>query len=227
MSDQFIKNEFANFREQEIAKARHVVTTGRGLSEYEERLMINRDMLAGKYILDLGSGVAKFPEELCEYFSNKRLKPHLICLDIAYDFQNHGAGKALLDKKIYALRERFPKEISFVAGLFSSLPFSERTFDYVFSLYAFPLHIREEKFFEKGLHEIIRVLKIGGTARLAPLEYNSGIIGENGAEKYLTYFYNPEHFESIFIKMEKFYHGQVKLKTFRTKNVSGLTIEKF
>ncbi len=220
-------NDYQTIRQQEINKARHVVTTGRGLVEYEERLQFNRNNLAGKYILDLGSGVAKFEEELCEYYVDKELKPHLICLDIAYDFQQSGAGKALLDKKIYALRERFPTEISFVAGLFSVLPFSERTFDYVFSLYAFPLHIKEEKFFEKGLHEIIRVLKIGGTAKVAPLEYNSGIMGENDAEKYLTYFYNPEHFESIFIKIEKFYYGQVKLNTFRTKNVSGLTIEKF
>ncbi len=82
-----INQNYMSNRDQEIDKARHVVTTGRGLVEYEQRLQISRDELSGKYILDMGSGVAKFPEELCAYYKDKNNKPQVIALDIAYDFQ--------------------------------------------------------------------------------------------------------------------------------------------
>ncbi len=142
-------------------------------------------------------------------------------------FKNHGAGKALLDKKIAALREQFTNSISFVVGLFSNLPFDDGIFDYVFSLYAFPLHIKEEKYFEKGLHEIIRVLKAGGIAKVAPLEYHTGIVEGKSNEEYVTYFYNAEHFETIFNKIEKIYHNKIKLITFKSNNVAGLSITKY
>lgn len=202
ISDQISQNSQA----EELAKARHVVTTGRDLAEYEKRLQIKREDLAGKIILDLGSGVAKFPLELAEFYGASENKPHIFALDIAYDFQTHGAGKALLSERIYQMLEKFPDTITAVTGLFSELPFKRDSFDYVFSLYAFPLHIKGEQFFEQGLSEIIRVLKAGGQAKMAPLEYNSGRI-ENGKEKYLAYHYNREHFQDILKHVEHHHPG--------------------
>ena len=46
---------------RELAKARNVVTTGRGLIEYEERLLIDRDELKNKIILDLGAVSPSLP----------------------------------------------------------------------------------------------------------------------------------------------------------------------
>ena len=130
-----------------------------------------------------------------------------------------------MDKKILALRQKYPDCISIVPGLFSDLSFPDKTFDYIFSLYAFPLHIRGEEFFEKGLIELIRVLKTGGVAKLAPLEYNSGQIDDTGKEKYLSFWYNQDHFNQILAKLSQS-HLDVKFSTFKSKNNYGLEIKK-
>lgn len=145
------------------ARERHV--SDRDIFEYSDELgiPITKEFL-GENVLDLGSGKrATFAKEAAErgirVFS---LSPALI--DRHY---RNVLKEALKEDK------EFKKKMGklFLAGLAQELPFKSNSFDSVLSVYAVPHFIkRDAKDQEDTFREIIRVLKPGGKAYLAPVQ---------------------------------------------------------
>ena len=135
---------------------------GRDLSTYENILLFNRDELDGKVVLDLGAGPeSKFAKELEESGVNTKV------ISLSPDFSE---GK--YSKKV---RELLP-DGKLVAAVGQDMPFKNETFDRIFALHVLHVgeHISNEVFLEI-VHEIVRVLKKGGQAKLGPMLNMPGI----------------------------------------------------
>ncbi|TSC75235.1 MAG: hypothetical protein G01um101430_558 [Parcubacteria group bacterium Gr01-1014_30] len=166
------------------------IPTGRSLSDYEKALDFKRDELAGKKVLDLGSGENEnLSRELADQNTN------VVSLNPEY-------YKAKMGQKVTRLPDWQRKS---VAGEAEALPFKDKTFDRIFGLYSVSrfsepsyLEWAEEKqdMHQKlrqedkqqvlnWLSEIARVLKVGGEARLYPFKAESE---EEFLRKYKAFF---------------------------------------
>jgi len=125
----------------------------RGIEDYKEilEMPITREFL-GEKVLDLGSGVTgRFAKEAAE----QGIKIY----SLTPVFNKPGIRKFLKSN------ENFP-----TAGLAQNLPYKSNVFDSVLSVWAVPAHIPpDKKNYIESFKEIVRVLKPGGRAFLAPI----------------------------------------------------------
>jgi len=125
----------------------------RGIEDYKDLLQIpiTREFLGDK-VLDLGSGVTgRFAKEAAEQ--------GIEIYSLTPAFNKPGIRKFLKSA------ECLP-----TAGLVQDLPYKSNVFDSVLSVWAVPTHIPEDKKnYIESFKEIVRVLKPGGRAFLAPI----------------------------------------------------------
>jgi len=125
----------------------------RGIEDYKEilEMPITREFL-GEKVLDLGSGVTgRFAKEAAE----QGIKIY----SLTPAFNKPGIRKLLKSN------ENFP-----TAGLVQNLPYKSNVFDSVLSVWAVPAHLpSDKKDYIESFKEIVRVLKPGGRAFLAPI----------------------------------------------------------
>ena len=132
----------------------------RGLEDYESYLGLKREDLDGKDVLDLGSGeTEKFSRELKEAGINANVIP-----------LNPDASMERFRKKLEATPGYQGKT---VAALAQKMPFKDESFDEILGLYSVTVHAAPAENMQvakQWMSEIIRLLKPGGEARLAPVE---------------------------------------------------------
>lgn len=134
----------------------------RDLEDYEGYLGFKRENLNGKTILDLGSGETElFLREL----KNSGIDANVISLNPDYSIE-----------RFRKTMEKIPNwQKKSVAAIGQELPFKDEIFDQIFALYSITIFSNPNPQFgnpEAARHwmsEIIRVLKPGGEARLAPI----------------------------------------------------------
>ncbi len=132
---------------------------GRDLADYKEFLGFTENELAGKTILDLGSGSK---EKLSRQLKEAGVVANVVSLNPDYTIPKY--------RRIINNEEDWQKKS--VAALAQSLPFKDGSFDSVLSLEAITMY---EDAFEKPdsakkwAAEIARVLKPGGEARLGEI----------------------------------------------------------
>lgn len=125
---------------------------GRGLDEYEQKMMFNRNELEGKNVLDLGAGpLAKFAHEL----EQSGVKAHVVSLSPEYAI-----------KKFSQQARKGAKDQELVASKGENLPFRERSFDVIFAFHV-DEHVGRESYFNI-ISEMGRTLKPGGYAKYGP-----------------------------------------------------------
>lgn len=130
--------------------------TDRELFEYQGFLELNPEQLAGKAILDLGSGhLQRFARQLEQRYPNTRVT----CLDASLAQRHEQVQKKQKEQKL-----------ELTAGLFTHLPFRDGSFDTIVSLYGTPMYLDNFEAAKRSVEEIIRVLKRGGEARLFPFD---------------------------------------------------------
>lgn len=134
----------------------------RGLDFYAEHLHLSEQELAGKRVLDLGSGKeAALARDIAR-------RPGLEGTRVV-SFSPHFS--MAIDR---ADVKRAGQAATAVAGIAQQLPFKNEKFDYVLSVWAVPFHLRGERITEseeqvqKALAEAWRVLVPGGEMRLYP-----------------------------------------------------------
>ncbi len=132
-----------------------VFDTGRDFEDIAKtHHMTNADLtqhFAGKVVLDVGCGYSELGEEA-------NVDTTVIGLDLPTAFEK---------EKDYFAEER--KNTFYVAGNGRTLPFADQTFDTILSTYALLEHLYSGEQGVQFLEEALRVLKIGGTALIAPI----------------------------------------------------------
>lgn len=133
-----------------------VPVTDRTFDEYLSHLGFKKDDLAGKIILDVGSGKK-------ERFSKEAEKYGAKVYSVNPKLKNWMTRKKL--QGWFSLDSEWQKRS--IATRAQRLSFKDNQFDAITSLYAFPLWFTEKD--RKGvLKEMIRVLKPGGKIYLSP-----------------------------------------------------------
>lgn len=152
-----------------------------------ERLKYNR-------ILDLGSGVQK---PFIKFLKEKGIQ-----------------NVTSLEPKLSATSMSVEKGKN-VAGLASDLPFDKEVFDTVFASNSVPGYLENLEQVRRSLEEIVRVLKLGGEARIFPLLYSPKLkeqlpllqAGElPGGLDIVAYRHDKEKFEPLLHALQEEYH---------------------
>lgn len=143
----------------------------RGFEDYRRDLLLDDVELNRKRILDHGAGLTTFAVDLEGKYS-KDQKPEIILFDSCYTLGKATLGEQIgLEIKMSELKDKYPEVFSrAVGGLFSKLPFRDESFDLVLS-YNSLMYQSGRPLFKQCLKEIVRVLKRGGEARIAPFEF--------------------------------------------------------
>lgn len=166
----------------DLAQARRMYTaSNRGLADYLQLLGLSIGDLQGKAILDLGCGPkCRFVRELAAADPTARIT----ALDAVF---LDTAPPPILASNVQA-----------VGGLFTALPFADSFFDLVLSSFAMPLYLEGDAAVARACAEVARVLRSGGQARLAPLQWHrrQTIDGEAMLTDVL-YDDEPETFERL------------------------------
>jgi len=150
--------------------------TDRELSEYLSILNLDLELLLKERILDIGAGEALFASELSREASQRKVAGGgaVYALDLGLgDFLREADEHQLRDPFAAAKRKRIQERLSELANIavvgdWHTLPFADRSFDRVVSVFAFPFWVESWRSFRSGLAEILRVLKKGGIANLYP-----------------------------------------------------------
>jgi len=141
-------------RKLEYALTRDI-TNFRGLKEYKEflEIPITRKFL-GEKVLDLGSGVSsRFTKEAAEQ-----------------GIEIYSLSPAFIKPELRELRRGKNLKDVPTAGLAQNLPYKSNVFDSILSVWAIPAHLpQDKKNYIESFKEIVRVLKPGGKAFLAPI----------------------------------------------------------
>ncbi len=146
--------------------------TARGRNEHFEDLDLNIEQLKGKKILDIGSGLNQFANELRDESLNiTSLDPFYALSEEEqkqlYRDRNYEDGDRQLGWQIDQLR-RGNRASDLVAGRSEALPFQDETFDLIISHYGSPFYAEDATKIRLFFQEIKRVLKNGGEIRIYP-----------------------------------------------------------
>lgn len=134
--------------------------TDRDLETYCKYFHLKPEDLEGKKILDIGSGKQeRFSKEA------RRYNADVVSLNPALQEESvrQGAKEDMFNNE--ALLEWRKKS---VAGIAQELPFKDKSFDILTSLYAVPYYIDSHKGKLSALKEMVRVLKDGGKIYIGP-----------------------------------------------------------
>lgn len=143
--------EALNIPETESAELS--LKSDRGLANYEHYLRLETNDLAGKKILDLGSGPASgFATELEQQVPGARV----ISLDYQFETPVDNDPQPPIEK---------------IRGLFTKLPIADQSMDMIVSVGSMPLYLHNQAELEQAFKEVVRVLRKGGSARLGPVTY--------------------------------------------------------
>ncbi|MDD5710796.1 MAG: class I SAM-dependent methyltransferase [Candidatus Colwellbacteria bacterium] len=151
--------------------------TGRSAEECFEDLGISLEFLKGKKILDIGSGLNQFAQDL------KQEHLDLTSIDMFYALtpeerkkvfselspENFETVKTSLDRM--AIKD---KDSHLVGGRAESLPFLDETFDVVLAEYSMPHYAENRESMRDFFFEVARVLKPGGEAHIYPMRIRPG-----------------------------------------------------
>ena len=132
--------------------------TSRGKENYFKNLDISPEFLHGKKILDIGSGMNVFAEEVKDYDLD------LVSMDPFYALsqeqqKGHIKENTKFENKGYS---------QLVAGKGEALPFADGTFDVILALMSLPYWSNNFDSVKNFFYEITRVLKSKGEARISP-----------------------------------------------------------
>ncbi|OHA05678.1 MAG: hypothetical protein A2934_01765 [Candidatus Sungbacteria bacterium RIFCSPLOWO2_01_FULL_47_10] len=151
--------------------------SGRGLDEYLKFLELTRDDLAGKKILDIGSGLNQCAEDI----KKERLRADVVPFDYFYSLPQHAREnlyKNRYDEKDFVKVKEALGRVGgsgltgeLVAGRAEKLPFRDESFDMVICFFSMPLYAESREQAGAFMREVERVLKKGGTARIYPSRY--------------------------------------------------------
>ena len=151
----------------------------RSLKTYEGYLGFKRDDLKGKTVLDLGSGKT---ELFSRSVRDNGINTNVISLNPDYS----------LEKSRQSIKEKADWGKKSVAAIGQELPFRDEFFDKILAVYSVASFSNPHKEIgnpeaaEKWVSEIVRVLKPGGEARLAPINsFNKKNIEEREWKKLL------------------------------------------
>lgn len=127
--------------------------------------------LIGKAILDVGSSrKGFFAREVERRFPNAR------AFNLDYELRepltSQERGKTIFQIGRFAFKrlEPFDTRSRNIAGLFTQLPFQDGSFDLVISMYAVSFWLQTRQLENEAYQEIIRVLRPGGKAYIAPAQ---------------------------------------------------------
>lgn len=137
--------------------------TDSSFKAYKELLNISEEKLKKKVILNLGSGMRqKFEEEA----RSKGIE----IISLSPDLSKRKYRESINPE---ALERFLDSENRSVSGIGQELPFKDASFDFILSLYSVPYYLDrpvQKDELSLILEEIVRVLKIGGEARIYPIE---------------------------------------------------------
>lgn len=145
---------------QEPEQARRTFTvSSRGLSDYMHILQIHAPDIAGT-ILDLGSGPKmQFAHEAHKLFPEAKI--------VSFD-------QSFIDIPTM-MQPTLPANLFAIGGYFGDLPFTDNSMDLVVSCHAMPLYLEGEEAVWIALNQVLRVLKPGGRAHLAPVAFHKRV----------------------------------------------------
>ena len=126
---------------------------GRSLFEYEQTLGFQKKDLSGKTVLDFGSGPT---ERLSRELKDNNIDANIISVNPDYKTKRY--------RDQVTTSPDWQKKS--VAAVGQELPFLDNSFDEVLALYSVSSYVDDR--FDQVLLEIYRILKPGGTARIAP-----------------------------------------------------------
>lgn len=151
---------------------------GRDLEDYKEFLGFNKKELAGKTVLDLGSGSQ---EKLARGLKEAGVEANVISLNPDYTIPRY--------RKIINNQEDWQRKS--VAAVGQSLPFKDKSFDIILGLESITMY---EDAFKKPLsaqawsREVARVLKPGGEARLGEILGMGGVPRQQAWQEIIKLF---------------------------------------
>jgi len=150
-------------RQRRQRDAESSMCTDRGIWQYEYTLEIPiTEKFLGKTVLDLGSGMEG-------QFARAAARRGIDVYSLSGALGSERFRKILRKECIKNREERRALNRS-VGGLAQELPFKSNVFDSVLSVWAVPAHIPpDKKNYIESFKEIVRVLKPGGRAFLAPI----------------------------------------------------------
>lgn len=164
--------------------------TGRSAEEYFRELGIPKEFLRGKKILDIGSGLNQFAQDL------KPENLDLTSIDAFYALtpeQREEVFEDLTPDNFKILKkdlERITaeeKDSHLVGGRAESLPFQDEVFDVVLAEYSMPHYAESFEQMREFFFEVARVLKSGGEARIYPMRIRPGSeVEERDIDKILS-----------------------------------------
>jgi len=151
--------------------------TGRSAEECFEDLGVSLEFLKGKKILDIGSGLNQFAQDL------KQENLDITSLDMFYTLtseQREEVFSELSPEDSEAIKKNLDRMVAedkgshLVGGRAESLPFIDGAFDVVLAEYSMPHYAESRKNVQDFFFEVVRVLKSGGEARIYPMFIRPG-----------------------------------------------------
>lgn len=166
-----------------IDRTKYLDVKDRGIDRYEKELGFSAPELAGKVVLNLGSGERLTLEK---ELKDAGIEADIVSLSVDYADEKH-REKILKEKSVIARVKNkvFQTETEQeyvvpgampVSALAQQLPFPNETFDTILCNHVME-HVRDIEAKLEILREIIRVLRVGGRAHVSPFhDYLDGKI---------------------------------------------------
>lgn len=127
------------------------------LKVYEVDLGFSREQLAGKTVLDLGTGTT---DRLARELKEADIDTNVVSL--SPDLHTSTGAKYALELEHPGWRRRG------VSGIAQRLPFQDNSFDMILGLYSVTYYTWSESQMQAWVREFARTLKPGGEVRLGP-----------------------------------------------------------
>ncbi|KKT82705.1 MAG: hypothetical protein A3B99_01815 [Candidatus Yanofskybacteria bacterium RIFCSPHIGHO2_02_FULL_44_12b] len=151
--------------EKNYMSPEQIPTSDRGLDKYLLDLGLTREELAGKRILDLGSGTRRFAKEV----EDNGIVADVFSVDPIFEDPDQKIEKGA-DELAGQLAETDRPSITkkTVAALGENLPFKDNSFDFILAEYSLPAHAISEKQIDEFFQNSMRSLRVGGELRFCP-----------------------------------------------------------
>lgn len=151
-----------------ITQAIDSMPTEREMEEYTDLLEITKaDFEKWETILDLGAGTA---QEFSREYDKKGYGGKVVSIDPNLGIPWSKEKERYLEEEYeHRLKGRLEANQNTVAGLSQNLPFKDKSFDSVLALFSMPKWVTEREDIINSVAEIVRVLNVGGEAKIYPI----------------------------------------------------------